>query len=90
MGRIELSLRVRGREGLHARPAARLVETARRFRSEVTLSHGNVRASAKDLMDILYLAAPSGSELRLEAEGDDAEAAVAAITALFEADATDA
>ena len=85
MTRVELRVVVRGREGLHARPAARVVEAARKFSSEVTLVHGNVRASAKDLMDLLYLAAPGGSELRLEAEGPDAEEAARALEALFAA-----
>ena len=82
--RIERSLRVRGREGLHARPAARIVETARKFSATLTLSHGNLKASAKDLMDLLYLAAPGGCELVLVAEGEDAVAAVAAIVTVFE------
>ena len=50
----------------------------------MTLALGNVRASAKDLMDLLFLAAPSGSVLKLEAEGEDADAAIRAIEALFQ------
>ena len=61
-----------------------MVETSRKFQATVTLALGNVRASAKDLMDLLFLAAPSGSVLTLEAEGDDAAAAVRAIEALFQ------
>ena len=70
---------------MHARPAARVVETARKFSATLVFTHGNVRASAKDLMDLLYLAAAGGSELRLEADGADAEAAVLALEAVFEA-----
>jgi phosphotransferase system HPr (HPr) family protein len=71
------------KQGLHARPAARLVETAKKFRANVTLTHGGTQASAKDLMDLLYLAAPGGTFLELTAEGDDASAAADAVAALL-------
>ena len=74
-----------GREGLHARPAARIVETARKYAAALTLVHGAERASAKDLMDVLYLAAPGGALLTLEGDGEDAEAAVLALESLFRA-----
>ena len=83
--RVVRSCRVPGREGLHARPAARVVETAKRFAATITLVHGAVRASAKDLMDLLYLAAPGGSMITVEAEGDDAESALLALEELFRA-----
>jgi phosphotransferase system HPr (HPr) family protein len=70
-------------QGLHARPAARIVATARRFRARVSLIHGESTASAKDLLDVLYLAAPHGADLVVEAEGDDADAAAAALADLF-------
>jgi phosphotransferase system HPr (HPr) family protein len=79
------AVRVASPQGLHARPAARVVETARRFRAKVSLVHGATRASAKDLLDVLYLAAPCGTELLVEAEGDDAELAADAMAALFAA-----
>ena len=68
-----------GRSGLHARPAARVVEIARRYAAAVTLTHGATRASAKDLLDVLYLAAPFGAMLVIAAEGFDAAAAVEAL-----------
>jgi phosphotransferase system HPr (HPr) family protein len=71
------------RQGLHARPAARVVETARRFRAEVVLEAGTARARAKDLLDVLALAAAGGAEITVVAVGDDAEEAVAALASLF-------
>ena len=68
-----------GRSGLHARPAARVVEIARRYASVVTLVHGETSASAKDLLDVLYLAAPSGATITVSAQGFDAAAAVEAL-----------
>jgi len=74
---------VGARQGLHARPAARLVETAKRFQAEVRIQHGTTRGSAKDLLDVLYLAAPQGAVLVVEASGPDAPQAVEAIVALL-------
>ena len=83
MERVTRRLRALPKEGLHARPAARLVETAKRFAATVTLSHAGNHASAKDLMDLLYLAAPGGTRLELVAEGEDAVQAADAVEALL-------
>ena len=66
--------------GLHARPAARFVQTASRFRSTITITHGTREASAKSLLSLLGLALREGSEIALRADGDDADAALAALT----------
>jgi phosphocarrier protein HPr len=81
--RVTRRLRPLPKQGLHARPAAKLVETAKRFQASVTLTHGATHASAKDLMDLLYLAAPGGTCLELVAEGEDATAAADAVEALL-------
>lgn len=79
--------------GLHARPAAVLAECARGFQSDVSLELASVpedmgvaigtRVDAKSVMDVLFLAAPCGTQLEIEAQGEDAEDAVAALEALF-------
>jgi len=70
-------------QGLHARPAARIVDVARRFTAETVLLAGTQTARAKDLLDVLALAAVGGTELVLEGRGPDAADAVAALEALF-------
>jgi phosphotransferase system HPr (HPr) family protein len=80
---VRRPVRVNAVQGLHARPAARIVETARRFRARVSLIHGDATVSAKDLLDVLYLAATHGTDLVVEAEGDDADAAATALADLF-------
>ena len=77
--RVERDVVLRIAQGRRARPAAKLVETAKRFTSEVVVANGEVTGSAKDLLDMLYLAASVGSVLRLRAEGPDAHAAVDAL-----------
>jgi phosphocarrier protein len=69
--------------GLHARPATRIVQTASRYRSEVTLSREGQTANAKSVMGVLLLLCPRGSRVDVRAQGDDAQDAVTAIGALF-------
>jgi phosphotransferase system HPr (HPr) family protein len=83
-GVVRLGVRVRSPQGLHARPAARIVQVACRFAARISLDRGGTRANAKDLLDLLALAAPFDAELLLEAAGADAPEAAAALAALFE------
>lgn len=71
-------------QGLHARPCTRLVEIANRFRSEVAIHCNGTTANAKSVLALMTLAAPKGSELALEATGEDEDAAVAALAAEIE------
>ena len=70
--------------GLHARAAARFVHTANRFRSRVVVSRNGKIMDGKSILGILLLAASQGSVLEVGAEGDDEEAAVAALAELVE------
>lgn len=70
------------RLGLHARAASRLVQTAARFDARVQLVRDGQRVNAKSIMGVLMLAAPCGTELVIEADGDDAEAAADALAEL--------
>ena len=69
--------------GLHARAAARLTEVAGAFASEVWLSRNGRRVNAKSIMGVMMLAAGKGSRVLIEAEGEDAESAVAALVKLI-------
>jgi phosphocarrier protein HPr len=69
--------------GLHARAAAKLTHLASGFRSEIWISRSGRRVNAKSIMGVMMLAAGQGSSVVLEAEGADAEAALAAITKLI-------
>ncbi|MFM9271616.1 HPr family phosphocarrier protein [Halomonas elongata] len=73
------------KRGLHARAATRLVQCCQPYNARVTVSHGGQRADATNIMSLLMLAAPCGTELTLEAEGDDSEAVLDALEALFNA-----
>jgi phosphotransferase system HPr (HPr) family protein len=74
---------IRNPSGLHARPAALFVRTAGQFGSKVTVAHpaaGKGPVDAKSILSVLTLGVSSGNEIEVSAEGDDAEAAIAAIS----------
>lgn len=69
--------------GLHARPAGKLAQTAQAFDAAVTLAVEDQEVDAKSILDILTLAAAEGSTIELRAAGKDAEQALDQIEALF-------
>jgi phosphotransferase system HPr (HPr) family protein len=69
-------------EGLHARPADMLARTALKFRSQVQVVCRNERVDAKSTLNLLILGATQGTEIIIEAEGDDAQEAVEALATL--------
>jgi phosphocarrier protein len=81
MARAEVT--VANKLGLHARPSAKVTATAGRFKSEVWLSRNTRRVNAKSIMGVMMLAAARGSTLVVEAEGPDAQQAVAALVDLI-------
>ena len=69
--------------GLHARAAAKLTEVATGFAAEVWLSRNGRRVNAKSIMGVMMLAAGKGATVTIEAEGADADAALAALLQLI-------
>jgi phosphocarrier protein HPr len=69
--------------GLHARAAAKLTHLAGTFQSEIWISRSGRRVNAKSIMGVMMLAAGQGSMVKLEAEGADANKALAALTQLI-------
>src|SRR5690606_26729207 len=70
--------------GIHARPAALIVETATKFKSNVIFIKKGIRANAKSIMNIMLLAAKPASMIHVEKEGSDESAASKAIEALIQ------
>jgi phosphocarrier protein len=75
----ERAVRIANKNGLHARPAAEIVKTAAKFKSDVTIVRDELEVNGKSIMGVMMLAAEFGSTVTLRAAGDDAEAAVDAI-----------
>jgi len=83
MAEISEEVLVVNRLGIHARPAAALVQKVLVFQSEVYISFEGNRVNAKSIMGLLTLAATRGSRLRITCTGDDAEDAMEAVKGLF-------
>jgi len=77
----EVRLTVIDPSGLHARPAARFVQAASRFTSRIVIRHDGREANAKSLIALLGLTIRPSTEITLEADGPDADAALAALQA---------
>lgn len=93
MAVAERTLKITNKLGLHARAAAKLVQTAARFKSEVKIGRVDpggasgaqaTEVNAKSIMGVLMLAAAMGTTVRLHAEGEDAEEALAVLVLLIE------
>src|ERR1700712_3487617 len=69
-------------QGLHARPADMFVKTATQYNSKIEVVKDNERIDGKSILNILTLAATEGTQLRIEATGPDAEAALEALAEL--------
>ena len=80
----EITLTIRHKVGLHARPAAMFVQTAKQFRSTVKVAHGEREANGKSILSILTLGAEQGAVITLRAEGEDADQVLEALRTLTE------
>jgi phosphocarrier protein HPr len=75
---------VTNRLGLHAQPAAMLVQTNSRFKSDITIERSGQSVDGKSILGILALAAEKGAELTITARGPDATKVMEQIALLFE------
>lgn len=81
---IEKKLTLKNKLGLHARAAAKLVQVAEQYKSDIKILKDSVEADGKSILGVLLLAAPVGSELIFRVEGEDEEQAIKAIEELIE------
>ncbi|MCU0608772.1 MAG: HPr family phosphocarrier protein [Chitinispirillaceae bacterium] len=71
--------------GVHARPAAKIVQAANKFTSRISILKDGATADAKSIVHVMMLGANFGSNLTIRAQGDDEAAAIEAVAALFAA-----
>jgi phosphocarrier protein HPr len=79
---IKTSITISNKLGLHARASAKFTKLASSFRSDVFLSRKDRRVNAKSIMGVMMLAAGIGTEVEIETDGPDEQAAMDALTAL--------
>ena len=80
----ERQVTIKNRAGIHARPAALIVQTASKFASKIHMLKENENINAKSIMGIITLGASYNSVLTIRAEGPDESQAVDALSELFE------
>jgi phosphocarrier protein len=80
----EITLTVQHKVGLHARPAAQFVKVAKKYQSDITVTHGDRTANAKSILNVLGLGANEGAQIVIRAEGDDSGAALSELRELVE------
>ncbi|MFA6617698.1 MAG: HPr family phosphocarrier protein [Candidatus Neomarinimicrobiota bacterium] len=76
-------VKILNKQGLHARPATAMVNTAARFKSEIFISRDKKKVNGKSILGLLVLAAESGAVLKIEANGPDEVEAVDALVDLI-------
>ena len=79
---ISKELLITNKRGLHARASAKFVQTVERFSAEVWVTRGGERVGGTSIMGLMMLSAGPGTTMLVSAVGPEAEAALAAITAL--------
>jgi phosphocarrier protein len=81
---VSREITIQNKQGLHARPAEQFVRLASQFESKIQLVRDGRRVEARNMIDLLTLGATQGTQLTLEADGPDAQAAVDALANLVE------
>lgn len=76
------TLELVNRKGLHARAAAKFVKTCEEFRAEISVAKGEHEVCGLSIMGLMMLAAQFGSSIEVRARGDQALAALEALTDL--------
>ncbi|MFH1892927.1 MAG: HPr family phosphocarrier protein [Candidatus Zixiibacteriota bacterium] len=80
---IEKEITVINRLGLHARPSAKLVKTASRFKSDVSIIRDDLTVNGKSILGVMMLAAEMGAVLTFRIDGPDEQETLAAIERVF-------
>lgn len=80
---IKKELTIKNKTGLHARPAALLVKTTGKFKSEIFISKDGYKVNGKSIMGVMTLAAESGSVIEISVDGLDEEEAMLALEDLI-------
>ncbi len=81
---LEKEVTIVNKLGLHARAAARLVQTASAYGSEVLVSRNGQEVNGKSIMGVMMLAASKGSRITLKVDGEDEAQAMQALVELIE------
>lgn len=79
---MEIIVKILNEQGLHARPASIFVKTASKFKSTVSIIHGNEVANAKSIINIMSLGLKKDEEIKIITEGIDEKEAMDALISI--------
>ena len=74
---LEKELTICNKMGMHARPAAQFVKRASKYQCDIWVEKDDEPVNGKSIMGLMMLAAGRGETIKIIADGNDAEAAVA-------------
>jgi len=77
-------IKVKGKDGLHARPAAEFVQLCKKLKSDVKLEKNGVSVSGKSIIGIMSLGISKNEEVTVVVEGEDEKAAMISIKELLD------
>ncbi len=80
---VSADIQITNKLGLHARASAKLTQVASAYSCEVWLTRNGRRVNAKSIMGVMMLAAGKGATITIEAQGEGADAALAALQKLI-------
>jgi phosphocarrier protein len=80
----DISLIIQNKIGLHARPAALMVETARKYKSNIQISYDERKVDAKSILSLLSLGVNKNANIIISAEGEDEIEAIESLKKLIE------
>ncbi|RCK73068.1 MAG: Phosphotransferase system, phosphocarrier protein HPr [Ignavibacteriae bacterium] len=81
---VEVEVVIKNKAGLHTRPAANLVKTAAKFKSDFFIYKDGFEINGKSIIGVMTLAAEQGAKLLLRFNGEDEQEAAKAVCELFE------
>jgi phosphocarrier protein len=81
---IEKKVTITNPLGIHARPSALIVQTANRFKSEVSFIRGDLQVNGKSILGVMMLAAEMGSEITIRTDGEDEYECIKALEKAFQ------
>ncbi len=80
---IKKEFEIINKVGLHARPAALFVQTASKFKSQISIEKDNKTVNGKSIMGVLTLGASSGEKVTIIIDGPDENEAIQVIAEFF-------
>ncbi|WP_453997305.1 phosphocarrier protein HPr [Bacillus nitroreducens] len=80
----EKTFKITSDSGIHARPATLLVQAAGQFNSDIQLEYNGKSVNLKSIMGVMSLGIGQGAEVKIVAEGADADAAIAKLTEIMD------